>query len=338
MLQSLVVGLGRAGAGLHLRVLAQARATAGELFHPGPVVACDPAPEARGERPGVTVVESVRAAAALLPPEDTVVHLCTPPVDRAALLGELGDLGFRRIIVEKPLATGLDEYAAVRRACDEHGLAPAVVTHWLDAELTHRLQALTMRRAFGDLRSISVTQDKPRFQRSTLDEGHPTAFDVEIPHALGVVLRLAGPAELLDAKWTDMRSEDFTLPRMGGARLVLRHRGGVLSEISSDLTAPVRERRISLDFERGRATGHFPLSEHDDHAQLTTTGDRVRRVFRDDALTAFVLRAYRHFLHPDPRPDGTFALHGEILRLIAAAKQHCLTALPDLHRRHQHAG
>ena len=41
MLHSLVVGLGRAGAGLHLRVLAQARRLDRDPFHPGAIVGID---------------------------------------------------------------------------------------------------------------------------------------------------------------------------------------------------------------------------------------------------------------------------------------------------------
>jgi hypothetical protein len=144
---------------------------------------------------------------------------------------------------------------------------------------------------------------------------------VEIPHSLGVVLRLAGAAELIDAKWTDMRCSDVVVPRAGSARLTLRHDSGVHTDIASDLTSPVQERRITLEFTRGSATGHYPISDQDDHAQLVIAGQR--QVFRDDALTRFVVRAYLHF-QDGPGDHGTFELHSKIVRLLATAKQHCL--------------
>src|SRR4029079_6631807 len=104
----------------------------------------------------------------------------------------------------------------------------------------------------GALRSISSVQSKPRLTRSLASEGHPTAFDVEVPHVLGVALRLAGDADVVAAACTDMHVEGRTVPRMGSAHLVLRHAGGVRTEVLSDLTSPVRERRIALELTGGR--------------------------------------------------------------------------------------
>ncbi|GAB3300005.1 Gfo/Idh/MocA family protein [Parasphingorhabdus pacifica] len=319
MLHTLVLGLGRSGSGLHLRALSKARDATGGLFHPGPVVAYDSDPDARQRQSDVVTTHSVGAAAELLPPDRTVAHVCTPPTARAAVLAELAEHGFRRIIVEKPLATGTDELRVIRDLRRRHGLDLAVVAHWLDAELTGKLGAVIRRGELGELRSIAFAQHKPRFARSLATEGHPTAFDVEIPHSLGVVLHLAGAAELVDAELADMRCAQAVIPRIGSARLALRHRNGTTSEISSDLTSPVQERRITLDFTGGRATGHYPISAQDEHAQLVVDGER--QVFADDALTRFMTRAYRHF-HRSPRGDhGTFDLHCEITRLVADAKQ-----------------
>ena len=80
----------------------------------------------------------------------------------------------------------------------------------------------------------------------------------------------------------------------------------------------MRQRRVALEFTDGRATGHYPVSEQDDHAQLSA-GDGNAEVFRDDALTTFVLRTYRRF--HESAGDDRFALHGDVVRLIAEAKQ-----------------
>ena len=317
LLHTLVVGLGRAGAGLHLRVLAKMRAKADGLLSTGPVVACDPEPAEMPSDPRVQLVDTPAAAAELVPPAETVVHVCTPPVGRVGLLTELADLGFRRLIVEKPLAADAQEHARIERLRDERGMRIAVVAHWLDSPLTERLRALIASGSLGRLRSLSFAQHKPRFGRSLTTAGHPTAFDVEVPHSLGVALDLAGPGELAAAESADMAVGHARLPRMGAATVVLHHRGGVTTEIRSDLTAPVRQRRVALEFTGGRATGHYPVSEQDDHAQLST-GDGRAEVFRDDALTAFVARTYRRFR--ESGGDDRFALHGDVVRLIAEAK------------------
>lgn len=319
MLHALVLGLGRAGAGLHLRVLAKARATAPELFHPGPVIGCDPAPDAHHDLPGTITTDSLAAAAELLDPQRTVVHVCTPPTTRATLLTRLAQHGFRRAIVEKPLATGIDELREIDDLRHRHGLDLVVVSHWMAAELTERITALVRGGELGVLRSIRFTQDKPRFTRSAATHGHPTAFDVELPHSLGVVLQLAGPAEVERAEWTDMRGSATVLPAMGSAHLVLRHAGGVTSELSSDLTSPVQQRRIALELTGGRITGHYPISDQDDHAQLLVDGQR--HVFRDDALTRFMLRAYHHFQNPSPGAHPTLEVHRDVVRLLAEAKR-----------------
>ena len=100
---------------------------------------------------------------------------------------------------------------------------------------------------------------------------------------------------------------------------------------------------MELSFERGRAVGHYPLSDQDHHAQLTVHGadeqqtdeqrpgeqrpGEQRSVFPDDALTEFTLRTYRRFkaVEPETEPAATghFAIHRDVVRLLWAAKQHC---------------
>ena len=353
MLHPLVIGLGRSGAGLHLRALAKARDAAADLFATGPSLACDTDPAARRAASDVRTVDSVSAAAELVDPESTVAHVCTPPGERVPVLTELAVHGIRRAVVEKPLATGLEDLAAVRQLTAQHGMDVVVVAHWLDSALTARLAALVRDGRLGSLRAISVAQHKPRFTRSAAGGQHPTAFDVEVPHSLGLVLGLAGPAELLDADCTDMHCDGTVLPRVGGARLSLQHRTGVRTDIASDLTAPVQERRVALEFTRGTAIGHYPISDRDDHAQLVVAGRR--EVFRDDALTGFVLRAYRDFhqdFQQDPGQDcehdcgqdagqdpeqdlqhdrgrghdAEFERQCEVVRLVSEAKRHCASA------------
>jgi hypothetical protein len=80
-MRSLIIGLGKSGAGLHLPVL---------LRLPGtrvPVVGVDPA--GVPDVPGLLAAPSIVDAARLLDPRDTVVHVCTPPTARVRVLTEL---------------------------------------------------------------------------------------------------------------------------------------------------------------------------------------------------------------------------------------------------------
>lgn len=328
-MRTLVVGLGRAGGGLHLPVLTRLRETSSEpLFGDQPIVAYDRRPP--GALPaGVVVAPSMAAVARQLAPEWTVVHVCTPPTGRVDVLAGLVDAGFRRFVVEKPLAADPVDLAAVLALRDRYALDIVVVAPWLAAELTGRLADVVRDERYGALREVTVAQHKPRFTRSLATSGHPTAFDVELPHSLAVVLGLAGPAELAAAAWAPLHCAGHTVPRMGGARLALRHRSGAHSTLRSDLTSPVRERRITLRLADAVVTGHYPLTADDHHAQFVVAGGgEHREVFPDDALAAFFLAAYRYF-HGGPASDVTsLGTHVEAVRLLAEAKALCAVDEP----------
>ncbi|MEU7719539.1 Gfo/Idh/MocA family oxidoreductase [Streptomyces tibetensis] len=350
MLQPLVVGLGRSGSGLHLRTLARLAGRTGRTGHPlvaRPPVGCDPRAGVLRltATPGeVTVVSTLDEALDHVDPATAVVHVCTPPRLRHALIAELAGHGFRRMIVEKPLAASREEFDALMRLHGEAGLALVAVAHWTGSRLAGRLRRLVQGRQLGALRRITVDQHKPRFLRSLTTDGHQSALDVEIPHSLALALDLAGPAELRAAHCWDLRCEDRELPRLGGAHVALEHSSGVATLLRSDLGAPVRQRSVVCEFDGGTATGHFPLSEDDDHAQLVITPvgtdapeapagapatggvpGPAREVFRDDALTDFLEGAYRGFLSEAPDAAG-FSLACETARLLCTAREHCAAA------------
>ncbi|WP_433213114.1 oxidoreductase [Microtetraspora malaysiensis] len=327
--------MGRAGAGLHLPALSTARAAMPDLFAPGPVLVHDPFRAPSGTA-GVAVVGTPEEAAARFPPQRTVVHLCTPPHIRLGVLERLAGLGYRKIIVEKPLALDLVSLAAIARLRRRWGLHLTVATHWLHSALTHRLRAAVDTGEFGGLRRIRVVQNKPRFTRGTTVPGHPTAFDIEVPHALAVVLTLAGGARVTDASCADLVTDRLRLPRLGRAGLRLNHHSGVRTEIDSDLTSPVRERRITMEFERATLTGHYPCSAADHTAQLRVAAegrDPIRSVFDDDALAAFLRSAYTRYAG-SPHPPEALPVQVEAVRLLAEAKDLCAAgesggALPE---------
>ncbi|PYC80522.1 oxidoreductase [Streptomyces tateyamensis] len=322
MLRTLIVGLGRAGAGLHLPVLLRLRRTAVGLFAPAPVLAVDPAARPAQLPAELRRLPTLAAARAELDPARTVVHVCTPPRARAALVAELAELGFERLILEKPLATDPADLAALAALVHRHRLQVAVVAPWLASALTDRLTTLVRGGPLGELRRIAVRQHKPRFRRSLTTDGHPTAFDVELPHSLGVVLRLAGDAEVAAASCHDLRAAGRLRPGLGGARLLLAHHGGVRSELVSDLTSPVRERRITLRFAHGTATGHYPGSADDEYAQLRVDSQRLqlREVFPDDSLGSYLQRTYARFLAGPLAPEREFAPQLRAVQLLGAAK------------------
>ncbi|WP_370942344.1 Gfo/Idh/MocA family oxidoreductase [Amycolatopsis sp. cg5] len=338
IVQTFVVGLGRAGAGLHIPVLARARSAARPLFDTLPIVACDPRRTVQ-DSAEVTVTSTFEQAERLLVPAKTVVHVCTPPAVRVTVLAELAELGFRRFIVEKPLAVDTDELARVIRLRRKFGLHLEIVEPWLTSTLTKRLTKLVRGSALGELKSISIVQNKPRFRRSLLAPGHPSAFDVELPHGVGVALRLAGNARVTHSAGQDLVMGELVVPRMGGAQIGLRHNSGVRTLIESDLTSPVRERRITCEFSQGSAVGHYAVSDDDDHAQFTVIqdGQATRTVLRDDSLTAWMIRAYRNFHAGADQLSAGLDFAAEVVRILAVAKNICAEPVTG-ERRARNAG
>ncbi|MGP4043624.1 Gfo/Idh/MocA family protein [Streptomyces sp. 2A115] len=324
MLRTLIVGLGRAGLGLHVPVLMRARSTAVDMFADHPIVGVDPgnAPLAR-QREDLLIVDSLARARELLDPAQTVVHLCTPPAVRAEVLRDVAALGFRRILMEKPLAGDRGALQSILHLAREHELRLSVVAPWLHSALTRRLVQIVADGGLGAVRSVSVTQHKPRFRRSLGSSSHTSAFDVEAPHAVGVLLRLLGDAQVCGATCADLQVGKVTVPRMGGARLELLHDGGTRSEVVSDLSSPVRQRRIVLDMAGGSVVGHYAVGQDDDFAQLEITrdGHTVREVLRDDSLTSYLTRAYRRFVDDADADADDLDLHVRTVQLLDEAKR-----------------
>ncbi len=317
MLGTLIVGLGRAGADLHLPVMRTLRRAATSPL--SPIVVHDPVRSVRSG-PDVIVARDPEHAAALLDPAATVVHICTPPSARRDPIAAFAALGFRRFLVEKPLAA---DPAAVADLIDLAGAADldvVPIAQWRHSELTRRL--LELPAGLGQPLSIAVRQAKPRFTRTLAGDAHPSAFDVEAPHSVALALRLAGPAQVIAAGCSDMRLDGAVFPGLGGAWLAMAHDYGARTEISTDLTAPVRERRVAVEFEHGSAVGHFAVSAADEFAQLTVRTPRTtaRAVFRDDSLTTFVARAYQHFAGELTMADE-LAEGAAVVRLIGEAKR-----------------
>jgi len=316
LLQPLVIGLGRSGAGLHLRALRNlARSPQIRL---APVIGCDPRPDLARDLSGVVLTASPQQALSRLrDPRTTVAHVCTPPGDRLPLLRELAEHGVTRLLIEKPLATTRDELDGLLRLRERAGLDIMTVTHWLEAELTGRLRKLVQQRPYGPLRRLTIDQDKPRFTRSLSSGSHRTALEVEIPHALALAVHLCGPARLVGVSCADLRTDRETRPHLGGAQVELEHADGVRARLRSDLASPVRRRRVELEFRDATVVAHYPIGEDDDHARLQLPDDPPQ-VFRDDALLAFFRAAYQGFA--TGAPNGHFTTSVEAARLVCEAE------------------
>jgi predicted dehydrogenase len=327
-MRTFIVGFGRSGKGLHLPVLRGLRNGDPDTvpWSPEPPLVWD-VRDIRQEavQSGLVPVDSPEEAARITDPARTVVHVCTPPAERLHVLTRLVALGYTRMLVEKPLAADTGSLDAIDALVREHGVAMRVISPWLSSTLTGGLHELITGGTLGTLRSLRFRQLKPRWTRTLDGFGHPTVFDVELPHSVGVALWLAGDGQLVDAEWEDLRLGERNVPRMGRGRIVLQHDSGVQSEFFSDLTAPTRERSVAVRCAGGDVLGHYPVSEADHYAQWTVRqgiGPAERSVAWDDALTAFLRDAYRDFAEERPAPSGAddYAIGVRVVELLQDAK------------------
>lgn len=329
-LDTLIVGAGRAGRGLHLAAVLRARELcAGEpVFALRPPVAVDPIVARHSARSTADILDVVDDVRDVANPADTVVHICVPPLSHAAALRAVAEAGFRKVLVEKPLVTWLPEMETVDRLVSSYDLDIGVVSPWLSSSLTLKLRDIIRGELLGNLCALRIEQDKPRFSRTRTRGNHPTAFEVEIPHSLSLALLLGGrEAEVTHATCEDMRIGASVMPALGGASLTVQHRSGVLTEIRSDLTSPIRQRKLTARFDEGTVVGHYSVGSDDHYAQLELTrsgcSPQPREVFVDEPFPRLVTQWYRYYAGIGARPTSDLEFNRDVVKLLCAAKQRC---------------
>ncbi|HYR08541.1 MAG TPA: Gfo/Idh/MocA family oxidoreductase, partial [Longimicrobium sp.] len=142
-LNAVVVGLGRAGMGLHIPVLEKIRLHVSADSPFGGVVGLVDTVEAGTRRalhrleydfgydPGRVSCATSLADLTDVDPDNTVVHICTPAHDHASTMRAATEAGFRRIIVEKPCAANVADVDEMQRIADRTGATVGVINPYL---------------------------------------------------------------------------------------------------------------------------------------------------------------------------------------------------------------
>lgn len=234
--------------------------------------------------------------------------------------------GFRRFLVEKPLVLTIDELRWLEDIVERELIEVGVTMPWLSSAVTTRLAEHVGDAAAGQLRLIESVQDKARFARALRVVDHPSAFDVELPHAIAVALHVAGePAEVASVSCEDLCCADGIVPNLGAAEIELKQAGGVTTRLRSRLDAPFRRRFVRLAFEKRVVTGYYAVSGDDPYAQVEVhdleTDVREREVFSDDPFPRLIGDWYRYFAGLRPRPLSDIRLNASVVRVLAAARE-----------------
>ncbi len=335
-LGAVIVGLGRAGLGLHIPVLENIR-RAGPAASPfGAVVGLVDTVEA-GTRRAMHRLEydygydprRISCATSLadlsgVDPDNTVVHICTPADDHASALGAATEAGFRRVIVEKPCAANTAEVDEMRRIADRTGASIAVINPYLYsrsvASCRDKIQEL------GRLpHYLEFEMSKPRITPTLAGRSRPeSVMDVELPHQIATALYLTEAsqyrvlrAEVRHMHYREMDTEPCrVVPNMGVGIIVLEL-DQCIAVLVSSLDSLTRTRVLKLRFSNTDHIEAFLPVTGDDHTSVvieysgrnsdgSTEQQRIAKL-PDDMLSRCLFDMYARFVTDSPQiSDLTF--------------------------------
>jgi predicted dehydrogenase len=334
-LGAVIVGLGRAGMGLHIPVLEKIRHhSPGAPF--GAVVGLVDTVDG-GVRRALHRLEydfgydprRVSCATSLagltgVDRDNTIVHICTPADDHAPALRAATEAGFRRIIVEKPCASNAADVDEMRRIADQTGASVAVINPYLYsrsvASCKNKIQEL------GRLpHYLEFEMSKPRITPTLHGRSRPeSVMDVELPHQIATALHLTEAsryrllrAEVRHMHYREMDTEPCRVVPNMGVGIVVLELDDCIAVLVSSLDALTRTRVLKLRFPNTEHIEAFLPVTGDDHTSVVieysgrnTDGSiEQQRVAKlpDDMLARCLFDMYSRFLTDTPQlSDLTF--------------------------------
>jgi predicted dehydrogenase len=347
-LDAVVVGLGRAGMGLHIPVLEKIRLYSATASPFGGVVGLVDTVET-GTRRALHRLEydfgydpqRVSCATSLagltgVDPDNTVVHICTPAHDHAPALRAATDAGFRRIIVEKPCAANAADVDEMRRIADRTGASVAVINPYLYSRSVASCKAKIQQ--LGRLpHYLEFEMSKPRITPTLAGRSRPeSVMDVELPHQIATALHLIEPsryrvlrAEVRHMHYREVDTEPCrVVPNMGVGILVLEL-DECIAVLVSSLDALTRTRTLKLRFPNSEHIEAFLPVTGDDHTSVVmeysghnTDGSieqtRVAKL-PDDMLARCLLDTYSRFATDSPQLSD-LAFNRKVIDMMDKAK------------------
>ena len=281
-LGAVVVGLGRAGLGLHIPVLEKILHDSAAASPFGAVVGLVDTVEA-GTRRALHRLQydygydprRISCATSLadltgVDPDHTVVHICTPADDHASALRAATEVGFRRIIVEKPCAANAADVDEMRRIADRTGASIAVINPYLYSRSVARCKDKIQE--LGRLpHYLEFEMSKPRITPTLAGRSRPeSVMDVELPHQIAAALHLTEAsryrvlrAEVRHMHYREVDTEPCRVIRNMGLGVIVLELDECVAVLVSYLDALTRTRVLKL---------RFPNTEHIE-AFLPVTGD-----------------------------------------------------------------
>lgn len=347
-LGAVVVGLGRAGLGLHIPVLEKIRRD-GAVASPFGTVTGLVDPVEGGTRRALHRLEydygydprGVSCATSLaelkgIDPENTVVHICTPADDHAATLRDATDAGFRNIIVEKPCAANTADVDEMQRIADRTGARIAVINPYLYsrsvASCKDKIQQLGRRPHY-----LEFEMSKPRTAPTLAGRSKPeSVMDVELPHQIATALHLTEPsryrvlrAEVRHMHYREVDTEPCQVVRNMGLGIIVLELDDCIAVLVSYLDALTRTRELKLRFPNTEHIEAFLPVTGDDHTSVVmeysghgTDGSmEQQRVAKlpDDMLARCLFDMYSRFITDSPQISD-LAFNRKVIDVMDKAK------------------
>ncbi|HEX8275448.1 MAG TPA: Gfo/Idh/MocA family oxidoreductase [Longimicrobiaceae bacterium] len=335
-LGAVVVGLGRAGLGLHVPVLEKIRHDSAAASPFGAVVGLVDSVEG-GIRRALHRLEydygydprRVSCATSLaeltgVDPDNTIVHICTPADDHASTLRAATEAGFRRIIVEKPCAANTADVDEMQRIADRTGAGVAVINPYLYSRSVASCKD-KIRQVGRQPHYLEFEMSKPRTTPTLRGRSRPeSVMDVELPHQIATALYLTEPsryrvlrAEVRHMHYREVDTEPCQVVRNMGVGIVVLELDQCIAVLVSSLDALTRTRELKLRFPNLEHIEAFLPVTGDDHTSVVmeysghnTDGSieqtRVAKL-PDDMLARCLFDMYSRFATGSPQlSDLTF--------------------------------
>lgn len=308
--KTVIIGFGHAGRDLHLKCIRKLQIKNRlKLRLDRKVIAVDPKFSSidtyKTDMFDLTLLNDVKEIDGLNP-INAVVHICTPPNQRSAIVKDILEIGFKNVIIEKPIASSLLELHEIKKLQSLYDARILVVGNIISSRLTKKILGMLNSGDHGHISTITMIQNKPRFSLSLEKIGSENIFDIELPHQVSLVQHLLSTKiDPVHIYVKDMHASNQKVPDMGSAKLTLKSENGVLIELISNLESPIRERKIVLLFKNGESiVGFFPISGDDQYSQIELYDTNRCLVYKDkfvdDPLTCCFEEYYDYFQSEKP--------------------------------------
>ncbi|WP_293695828.1 Gfo/Idh/MocA family oxidoreductase [uncultured Agrococcus sp.] len=146
------------------------------------------------------------------------------------------------VLLEKPMATTVEDARAIVEACERAGVVLAVNHHLAASGAVQAVRELFEAGAVGLVRAVRIEHAKllPDFLRTWrlgASEGAGVVPDLT-PHDASVLFALLGAREVLDVKALAVRQGEWDGPALDASAAVLRLEGDVLVTLHDGFTTP----------------------------------------------------------------------------------------------------